>query len=388
MSIESVVLYRYALAFAEPLPLKGRPLEQRTGLILEITNTEGRAAHGEIAPLPGFSAESLEEAQRQVIHLVESAPEGALEEKFKQFDLRDWYRLAPSVRCGCSMAMRAHMANEAGEPIYAWLGGKHHDQVPLCALLMGPPDAMLRKAAQIREAGYRTVKVKVGRGGVEADIRLVRALGDLLGPDVALRLDANQAWDLDTAVRFAQAVRGCTVDYIEEPLQDPQLLPAFARQTGLPFAVDESLAPVLGLFFDVACGTLSRGYLDAYRGGALSDRDRITEVLQAAKTVVVKPTLVGEYGRLVRMSRELHGHGLQWVISSSFESGLGLAALARLAACMNETGVPVGLDTYQLLAEDVLGAPFAPGGAQLDLASVDAVSLPLDGSKLTEVYRA
>lgn len=388
MSVVGITVFRYSLALRRPLDLAGQTLTRRQGLILKLRAADGRCAHGEIAPLPGFSPETLDEAQAQLLALVTRDPNRPLKQKLSGFDARTWYALAPSVRCGLSMAMRGYLAQEAGVLVYEKLGGRLWDRVAVCGLLTGPMPEVVSRAKQLAAAGYCSTKLKVGREDLETDIRRVAAARETLGAGIALRLDANRAWDFAAALRFAERVREYRIEYIEEPLQDPRRLPNFTEQSGLDYAVDESIAPVLTLFYDVARGALARGYLEAQTTSPLHDRDTIAHVLRAARAVVIKPTLVGDYGGLVSLARELQGHGLQWIVSSCFESGLGLAAWARLAACLGPDAAPAGLDTYEWLAEDIVAEPFAVTRGELDLMQVDAVSSMVDETRLSEVYRA
>ncbi len=284
--------------------------------------------------------------------------------------------------------MRGYLALEAGVPVYDKLGGRLRDRIGLCGLLTGPVSEVVPRARRLADAGYSSTKLKVGREDLEADIRRVAAVRETLGDEIELRLDANRAWDYATALRFAERVREYDIAYIEEPLQDPRRLPSFAEQSGLAYAVDESIAPVLTLFYDVARGALARGYLEAQTASPLHDRDTVAHVLRAARAVILKPTLVGDYGGLVALTRELQGYGLRWIVSSCFESGLALAAWARLAACLGPDAAPAGLDTYDWLTDDVLAEPFAIIRGELDLAQVDAVSSTVDETMLSEVYRA
>ena len=60
--------------------------------------------------------------------------------------------------------------------------------------------------------------------------------------------------------------------------------------------------------------------------------------------------------------------GMKPVISSSFESGLGLLALAELAACVSGRDTAAGLDTWRWLESDVLDGPFPVSGGRVDLS--------------------
>lgn len=151
-------------------------------------------------------------------------------------------------------------------------------------------------------------------------------LRKILRTDQTLRLDANRAWDWETAITFAKAISNLGADavaYVEEPLREPERLEAFAAETQCMFALDETLL----------------------------DDVPLTDYPSAA-AFVVKPTLIGSIDRIEAMSQL----GKPLVFSGCYESGVGTLQIARLAAKFSPD-VPAGLDTWSRLADDVLGKP-------------------------------
>ena len=68
--------------------------------------------------------------------------------------------------------------------------------------------------------GFRAVKMKVGWDGVtlREDAERVRAVREAVGPDVELMIDANNAWDARTALRFGRLVEQYDPYWFEEPV--------------------------------------------------------------------------------------------------------------------------------------------------------------------------
>jgi o-succinylbenzoate synthase len=325
-------LHRYELRLSQPLTLKGTPLHQREGLLLELTGEGGMVGRGETSPLPGFSRESLDDAARQLRGLASSMvsrevmddwvdPTGDLSRELDAMDL------LPSVRFGLELALWDLYAASCGRPLAELVTPHPRKTVPVSALISGSPDEALEEARRVRSAGYEVVKLKIGARAVEEDVELVHAVNGELGDAVALRLDANRAWSLEEAQRFARTTARLGLEYVEEPLADPAQLPSLVGTSGLPVALDESLA------------------------------DMEPETLEAhpyARAVVLKPTLLGGLSRTLRFAKRGSALGMKPVISSAYETGIGTAALVALAAGVGEEEVPAGLDTYRRLAEDVL----------------------------------
>ena len=221
MKIARAEVFRYGLPLTAPLPLAHGVLERRDGLLLKLMTDDGRVGWGEAAPLPGFSAESIDEAASALTTHAELLVGTPLGEE------ASGGACPPSVSFALASAILSLSDDIAGT-------------VPLNALLAGDPVQILERARGLAGAGYGCAKLKVGLKTPEADAALVCAVGEALGESVALRLDANRAWTMAAALDFAERIKGCAIAYIEEPLAEPAGLLAFHEETGLPYALDET----------------------------------------------------------------------------------------------------------------------------------------------------
>ena len=86
-----------------------------------------------------------------------------------------------------------------------------------------------------------TVKVKVGGGSLADDADRVAAVRAALGPAGRIRLDANGAWDVDTAVVAIDRLAGFDLELVEQPVADLADLARVRRRVAVPVAADESL---------------------------------------------------------------------------------------------------------------------------------------------------
>ena len=359
MKLAGFELYRYGLPLTAPQTLKGATFHHREGLLLRLAGEDGYVGWGETAPLPGFSDEGLDRAAAGLRELAETVvgreatdewvdPAGRFSRGLDQLNP------TPSVRFGFELALWNLYAASSGRMLPGLVARQPRAAVPVNGLLFGSPVEILGEARRMKDVGYRTVKLKVGGRSLDRDVGLVRALGEILGDAVSLRLDANRAWGFEEAAEFARGVVDVSFEYIEEPLADPAGLPEFVREFGVPVALDESLVGM---------------ELEALGGH------------RYARAVVLKPTLLGGISRTLRVSERVLCLGMTPVVSSAYESGVGTAALVALAAGIGESAVPAGLDTYRRLAADVLVSP-------LDLAAPSVrVREVADASRGVDVLR-
>jgi O-succinylbenzoate synthase len=342
VTIADARLYRYRLPLTEALPVGDRTLTERCGLLLCVTGEAGEEGWGEVAPLPGFSPETLEEATAQARRVRAvlpglGVPEADLDAALRAVPAENW---SSSVRFAAESAVVELIAAVRRTTVARVLGG-HTGTVAMNALIPSSEVDLDAAADRIRRAGYRAVKLKVGRADIETDARRVRQLHGGLGGDVALRLDANRKWTREEAVAFAEALGGVPIEYVEEPLSTPTDLPSFANRTGLPVALDETT------------------------------RERSPEEVPAdlpVRAVVLKPALLGGIANTRRWAEWARHRNAEPVISASYESGVGLRMLVALAASFSEA--PAGLSTYDRLTADVLRPRLPLAGADVEVARV------------------
>ena len=238
----------------------------------------------------------------------------------------EWSPL-PGYPCDPDAAWRA--AEEAAE--LGW-PAPVRPAVPVNALVVGPGF----DPAEL--AGYPAVKVKVTR---PADVELVAGVRDAVGPEVALRVDANGAWDLDTAVTAINRLARDDLELVEQPVAGLDDLARLRRRVEVPLAADECV----------------RGADDARRLRSLA----------AADVLVVKVQPAGG----VRAAVELVDlAGVPGIPSSMHETSVGLAAGLALAAVLPDLPYACGLATAASLAADVTRTPLLPEDGVLTVRTV------------------
>jgi O-succinylbenzoate synthase len=336
MEISAFDIFRYRLPFKQRLMVRGEALEQREGLILQITDSQNSIGLGEIAPLPGASRESLAQAQKQLQTLLPKLVGRPWPQEMEKLEghLTSWLDaqdLYPSVRYGIEMALLNAKAFRRHAVLSTLLNGPHESTVGVNALLQGEMVEVLKQIPMLLADGYRTFKLKVGSGrDLDEDVRKVIAVSKALEEKALLRLDGNRSWKLDEAVAFVQAVGLSCVEYIEEPLQDISQIPDFYHATYLPVALDETLQDN-------------------------KDLNRIKAV-EGVDVLILKPTLLGGFELTWQLIQEARCYGLRTIVSSSFESGVGISALTHFAACCTPHDA-AGLDTIRCFAHDLLRQP-------------------------------
>ncbi|WP_150538895.1 o-succinylbenzoate synthase [Actinobacillus vicugnae] len=297
-------LYRYQIPVETGVILRNRRLKQREGLLIKLAEAD-QIGWGEIAPLPEFSLETLEEAETQAKHWIE---------KWLNQQPDNLENYAPSVAFGVSCAL-AELHHELGE-------AANYRAAVLC---YGDPDELYAELNALD--GEKVGKMKVGLYEANRDGLIANMLLEAL-PDLKLRLDANRGWSLQKAAKFAEKIANehkKRIQFIEEPCQTPELSRQFAQASGIAIAWDETVR----------------------------ESDFLVKNEPNLTAIVIKPTLVGSLQKCIGLIEQAHQQGLMAVISSSIESSLGLTQLARLAQQYTPQTTP-GLDTLELMQYQLL----------------------------------
>ena len=101
---------------------------------------------------------------------------------------------------------------------------------------------MAQTAATFIADGVRIIKIKLGKNGPE-DVQRVRRIRDAVGPDIILRIDANQGWDFDTARQTLQAMGPLNIQFCEQPMRywNDHRLPELRQPSPVKIMADESV---------------------------------------------------------------------------------------------------------------------------------------------------
>ena len=147
-----------------------------------------------------------------------------------------------------------------------------------------PLDELLAQAQRWVDAGFRAVKVKVGKPDLSEDVDRLQAVREVIGPDAALMVDANQRWSLDRAVAAVAAFEPLRIAWLEEPLRADDLRGhvALKRETGVRIAVGENLHTEYRFaeFLDAGAADVLQPNL--VRVGGISPARRIAALVQGA----------------------------------------------------------------------------------------------------------
>jgi len=321
--------YSYKIPFQTPFSISGAVYEFREGVIIEFDH-DGIQAFGEIAPLPGFSAFTLDQVI-SVLQVNKEPLENALiKGEFPQF----FYVLSqihniPSLKFGLDTLYHDYSSKQKGVSLAEYLFPELSAlEIPSNAVL-GITDvkSSLNHATKMVHDGFKTLKVKVGND-FEKEYQLLDALRSEF-PAVQIRIDANRSWGLKEAISNLRQLEDLNIEYCEEPLisEEVDQLSVLKEETTIKLAADESI----------------RNKKDA---GILS-------VQNGFDVFVLKPMMIGSFLEIYVTKQQASSHYIDMVFTTSLESKIGRIITAILAFGWGAKKYAHGLATGSLLSGDL-----------------------------------
>ncbi|HEX7278147.1 MAG TPA: mandelate racemase/muconate lactonizing enzyme family protein [Solirubrobacterales bacterium] len=309
MLLASVEVIPYALPFREPYATARGVLEKREMVLLRVRDEDGVVGLGEAVPLSLRGGVTL----TQVVRELEGWAEG-----------QETEGLSAPARCAVATAQMDLLGRRAGGD-----GGAKDTAVACNATLVaGAPADVAADAERWAQDGFTTFKLKLGTetvstrdiGGLRRsrDREQVRAVREALGPEVRIRVDANEAWDLVTAKRTLAELEPYGIELAEQPVAGLEAMAELAEATSIPLAADESVASLEEAEEAAALGACT------YTG--------------------IKLSKVGGPGAALTIANVLPAY-----ITSALDGPVGIAAAARVAQTVGGE-LAHGLATQRLFA--------------------------------------
>jgi len=316
----------FALDLATPLSTADGEIAERRGFLVGVDGVDAHGV-GEATPLPGWT-----ESVRDCESALQDPPES-----WERVDATlDDRPSTPAARHGYRLAVLDGAARGENRPLAALLAERAEfpspsDSVPVNATVGdGGVDATVAAAEAAVGAGFETMKLKVGARGLDADLDRVRAVRGAV--DATVRVDANGAWERETAATAVDAFASLGVEYVEQPLPADELAAlAKLRGRGVEIAVDESVG--------------ERGVDAVLDAGA-------------ADVAVLKPMALGGPDAAVDAAAQLLDAGVDPVVTTTIDGAVARAAAVHVAAAVPDVRA-CGLATRDLLTAD-LGPDPAP----------------------------
>lgn len=359
--IAAIEIIPIELPLIEPFIISYGAAATVESVLVRVTDRGGATGWGESTPDQTVTGETPASVLRDLREIAGLALLGfdARRRDLATAELERLLPHSPTARCALDIALHDLAGRRAGIPMWALLGGSKSTLQISRVVSMRDPEQMAADARRHVRDGFTTVKLKVGqKDDVATDIERVRQVRAAIGPDIGIKIDANQGWgDAETAIEAMRALQAFAPDFIEQPVdrRDLEGLAAARTGSGARTMVDEACCSPADMLRVVA--------------------------LEAADLVNIKLMKTGGLYPALAVDAIARAAGIGAQIGTMVESSIASAAGLHFAASRGnvqtvEMGGPI------MLAEDIgtvrswyeartISVPDAPGlGIEVDLARV------------------
>ena len=311
MKITNITTTECQIPLRTPFKTALRTVDCVHDLLVRVETDTGAVGYGEAPPTAVITGETLGSLHTAVEEFIAPALRGmevedldAVMTKLDRCLVRN-----TSAKAAVDMALYDLFAQSCGKPLYKVLGGARSSIETDLTISVNPVPVMVADAKAALEEGFKVLKIKVGKEGL-ADIPRLKAIREAVGPEVSLRVDANQGWTAKQAVRIITALEDAGVDpeLVEQPVpaHDIDGLEYITRRVATPILADESV-------FSPA---------DAFH------------ILQrhAADMINIKLMKTGGIWQALKICSAAEVYGVECMMGCMLESKLAVSAAAHLAA--------------------------------------------------------
>ena len=356
MRITAIEPIAVGLPMKKPVIMAGEEVRRADNVLVRIETDGGLVGWGEAASAPVMTGDTLESIAAAV-HYLTPALHG-----------RDPADIAGALAAMNGRMYGNHGAKAAieialhdlaglatGQPVYALLGEKRRDRMPLLGVIGGGDyNGDLADAAKKKAEGFTAYKIKVGIDNPEKDAARTRDICKLLGPGLLISADANQGFTTGEALAFVRAVDGSGLGFFEQPIEAHDLagMAAVAAATSIAIGADEGI----------------------------HSPDDITRhhERKAARGVSLKAIKLGGIRALTAAGRLCDGLGMSVNIScKTGESSIACAAALHAASVIPNIAWGLTL-THTALGADVTRAPVPTARGHVDTLDRPGLGIAVD----------
>ena len=279
-------------------------------VIVQLTSKNGLSGWGEATPLTEFNGETASTVEcilRQEL-LPALTGEDCLNIAKIHWKMERAAAGNYTAKTAVDMALYDLAAKELGVPESVLLGGSLRQGIPINRHIgITTTQEAVDMAFQYKAQGYTVLKMKIGLDP-EADIERINEVRRAVGPDMKIRVDANQGYDYNTASRVIHQIRDAEVEYMEQPVRasDWKALKQLRSQGEVAIGADESMHSLRDAVF-------------------LAENE-------CADVFVIKLIKCGGLFQAKKIADFAEEAGIRCVVTSVFDTQIGAAHCYMLAA--------------------------------------------------------
>ena len=311
MLIRDIQTGRISLPLRHPFKTALRTVNAVEDVVVRVIGDNGTVGYGEAPPTAVITGDTIGSIECAVRDFIKPALVGMEIENLDGVmkKLHGCILKNTSAKAAVDMALYDLWGKRLGAPVYQLLGGARKSFLTDLTISVNPIDEMVRDSMEAVARGYHILKIKVGKEG-KKDVERIAAIRQAVGPDVRIRVDANQGWEAKQSVSIISAMEdaGLDIELVEQPVGAHDL-------AGMKYVTSRVQTPILA------------------DESVFSAQDAVTIIQEGAADLInIKLMKTGGIHEALKICDVAELYGVECMIGCMLESRLSVAAAAHLAA--------------------------------------------------------
>jgi L-alanine-DL-glutamate epimerase-like enolase superfamily enzyme len=243
MIIRQIEIYKSPIKLKEPFIISLGLVDYAENVIVVIRTDHGICGFGECSPFKTINGESMDTCFIVGQYLAKALlGKNPLNIDECSLIMHKTFYGNSSIKSAFDIALHDIAAQNANVPLFSFLGGKKKKNlITDYTVSLGEPEKMASDARKIIDAGFQIIKVKLGSSGA-TDVERIRLIREVTGIDFPLRIDANQGWTTEEAIKTLASLAKYNIQFCEEPIPrwNYMDLPRIKKLSLIPIMADES----------------------------------------------------------------------------------------------------------------------------------------------------
>jgi len=243
LKITHVDIYPFNVSSEHVFKIATMTVSGAQNVLIRIRTSDGLEGWGEASPFRAIVGETQKINLTAALEIRDMLiGKDPLEYATRVREMDAFLPRNSTIKSAFDMALYDLAAKHAGLPLYAFLGGEKREMETDLTMGIGDLEKAGEDAMKIVKKGFRKIKTKVGIDP-EEDVLRLRMIREAVGPDIKIRIDANQGWDRVTAVRCLHQMEELDIEICEQPVRrhDLEGMRYISQHTSIPIMADESV---------------------------------------------------------------------------------------------------------------------------------------------------
>jgi len=273
------------------------------------------------------------------------------------------YKMIPQInafpRSAIDVALYDLLGKYCRLPVHRIIGGCYRDRVPIAGIVyLHTAERAAKDAAEYASLGLKEVKLKVGASTPDVDVQNVKAIREAVGNGVGIRVDANGAWNVKTAIKTTKMLERYDILCVEQPVPrwDIRGMAEVRKRVDTPIMVDEGLHSLYDAQLHIEHEACDIFNLKLQKMGGLTFCKKIAVLAESAN--------------------------IACFMGSEGESGIDTAAALHLVASTPNFRYSADLCGPTLHDDDIVKEPFAVKDGCLEVPKKPGLGVEPDEEKI------